>query len=169
MTEKLIRIGEKFPEEAEMQSMYSPSVVMDEEIVERELRRREEMSETGKPTEAAFPRKQLLGKNGSGLSVNRLCDPEARDEEERVTAFRRVFGRARAIVGKLREITDREGCRTASVVDAGTSDDPRHAEIYMRLQGTVAGTIETRAKVLKAFGGRQRCPLERQLNQDESA
>ena len=82
------RVGEKFLEEEKVQSEHSPSVVMDEEFVERELRRSEEMSETGKPTEAAFPRKQLLRKSGSGLSVNRLQAQEA--VESHVTAFKKV-------------------------------------------------------------------------------
>lgn len=77
MATQRIRVGEKFPEEEKIQSIYSPGVVADEEVVERELRRSEEMSEAAGPTEAAFPRKQLLGRNGSGLSVNRLSDPEA--------------------------------------------------------------------------------------------
>ena len=52
--------------------MHSPNVVADDEVLERELRRNVERSETGKPTEAAFRRIQLLGKNETGLSVNRL-------------------------------------------------------------------------------------------------
>ena len=169
MTMVPIRIGDKFPEEEKIQSVHSPSVVADEEVVERELRRREEMSETGKPTEAAFPRKQLLGKNGSGLSVNRLRNPEVKESEDHVTVFRKVLGHARAGVGDLRGISDREGHRTVSVVDAGTEDNPKHAEIYMRLQGTTAGTIETRAKVLKAFQGQEKRPRERNPDQDKRA
>lgn len=147
------RVGEKFPEEEKVQSMHSPNVVADDEVLERELRRNVERSETGKPTEAAFPRKQLLGKNGTGLSVNRLLCPEA--EKEMAAPERRV-GYARACVMELRKIADRQGRRTVRVVDAGTKDNPYHAEIYMRLNGTDAGSMETRARVLNAFGGRER-------------
>ena len=146
------RVGEKFPEEEDVQSMHSPSAVADEETLERKLRRNVEMSETGRPTEAAFPRKQLLGKNGTGLSVNRLSRPEA----EGGMVAPRKSGVAYARVVELREIADRQGRRTVSVVDAGTEDNPYHAEIYMRLNGTDAGPMETRARVLIAFGGRQR-------------
>lgn len=159
MTMNQVRVGEKFPEEEKLQSICSPSVVADEEVVERELRHSEEMSETGGPTEAAFPRKQLLGKNGSGLSVNRLIGTEAREEDPMAT-FKEAPSHARAGVRVLRSISDRQGQRTVSVVDAGTEDNPKHAEIYMRLQGTIAGSVETRAKVLRAFGGRERHPQE---------
>ena len=152
-----VRVGEKFPEEEELQSIYSPSVVADEEIVERELRRSEEMTEAGGPTEAAFPRRQLLGKNGSGLSVNRLSGTEAR-EKDRMATSREAPSHARAGVRDLRSISDRQGQRTVSVVDAGTGDNPKHAEIYMRLQGTCARQLETRARILRVFGGWEKRP-----------
>ena len=152
MTTKQVRVGEKFPEEEKIQSMHSPSVVADEEVVERELRRSEEMSGAGGPTEAAFPRKQLLGRNGSGLSVNRLSGPEARKKDLMATS-REAPSHARAGVRGLRSISDRQGQRTVSVVDAGTEDNPKHAEIYMRLQGTCAHQLETRVRILRAFGG----------------
>lgn len=157
MTAKQVRVGEKFPEEEKLQSMHSPSVVADEEVVERELRRGEEMSEAGGPTEEAFPRKQLLGRNGSGLSVNRLSDPEARKKAFTATS-KETLSHARAGVRELRSISDRQGQRMVSVVDAGTEDNPKHAEIYMRLQGTCARQLEIRARILRAFGGRARRP-----------
>lgn len=141
--------------------MHSPNVVADDEVLEREPRRNVERPETGKPTEAAFPRKRLLGKNGTGLSVNRLLRPES---EEEIVASQERTGDARACVIELWKIADRQGRRTASV--AGTKDN--RAEIYVRLNGANAGPKETRARVLNAFGGRPRS-REPNISRDEGA
>ena len=143
--------------------MHSPNVVADDEVLERELRRNVERSETGKPTEAAFRRIQLLGKNETGLSVNRLLRPES---EEEIVASQRRTGYAQTCVMELWKIADRQGRRTVRVVDAGTKDN--RAEIYMRLNGANAGPMETRARVLNAFDGRPRS-RKPNISRDEGA
>lgn len=154
MTRRNVRLGQKFPEEETLQSSHSPGVVQDEEFVERELRTEGEVYRGVEPTEAAFPRKQLLGRSGSGLSVTRRKSPSP-EYGAGVANLRRVLHRVYAQAGELRRICE-NGDRIVSIVDAGTEENPRHAEIFLKLEGTGCGSIEARRRILQAFGGRTR-------------
>lgn len=154
MTRRNVKLGQKFPEEETLQSPHSPGVVQDEEFVERELRTEGEVHRGVEPTEAAFPRKQLLGRSGSGLSVTRRKSPSP-ELDTGVASLRRVLHRVYAQAGELRRICE-NGDRIVSIVDAGTEENPRHAEIFLKLEGTGCGSIEARRRILRAFGGRTR-------------
>ena len=154
MTRRNVKLGQKFPEEETLQSRYSPGVVQDEEFVERELRTEGEVYQGVEPTEAAFPRKQLLGQNGSGLSVTRRKSPSP-ESGSGVANLRRVLHRVYAQAGELRRICE-NGDRIVSIVDAGTEENLRHAEIFLKLEGTGCGSMEARRRILRAFGGRTR-------------
>lgn len=152
----LVRVGEKFPGEKE-KSQYSPGVVSDDEIVERRITRRSEILETGEPSTNAFMMNQLLGKSGSdpsvrsGLSVNRVRDTK-RYEKVRSAPISELPASVYARVGDLRKIADEEGNRTVSVVDAGTEDNPLHAEIFIH-PTEEEDKRGIRAKIMKAFRG----------------
>ena len=102
---RLVRVGDRFPEE-EKQSEYSDGVVSDDEVVERKITRRNEISETGELKTSAFMISQLLGGSGgdpsvrSGLSVNRVRDMK-RYEEARSTPISELPGSVYARVGDL--------------------------------------------------------------------
>ncbi len=152
MSRRNVKVGEKFPEEETPQSTHSPGIVRDEEFLERELRHKNEVYRGIEPTEAAFPRKQLLGRNGSGLSVTRRDTPSPQSGAG-VLNFRKVLQRAYARVGELREICDEGENRMVSIVDAGTKENPSHAEIFLKSEGA-RRPMEGRLRILRAFGGR---------------
>lgn len=154
MTRRNVKLGRKFPEEETLQSPHSPGVVKDEEFVERELRTEGEIFRGVEPTEAAFPRKQLLGRSGSGLSVTRRKSPSP-EFVTGVANLRRVLHRVYAQTGELRRICE-NGDRIVSIVDAGTEENPCHAEVFLKLEGTGCGSMEARRRILLAFGGRTR-------------
>lgn len=149
-----VQIGCKFPEEEEKQSPHSPSVVADDEIVEREIRHKDLM-EGDKPTEGVFQRKELLREDGRSVSVNRVRGIR-KDEEACLIDGRRLVACLYANVGELRQISKSEGTeRALCIVDAGTNENPKHAEIYIPLAldpgEEKAVSLEIRAKMLEVF------------------
>lgn len=147
------KAGQKFSKEEVRQSPHSPDVVKDHETVERALRREVEMDKAGVPTKDAFMMNQLEGRpkpdgsGKSGLSVQRVEKASGRP-----TNISEGVGRARAKVGTIRGITDREGNRTFSVIDAGTAHDPAHAEVFLE-RSEVEAPRRSRDKLIEAFGG----------------
>lgn len=155
MTQRNVTLGQRFPEEERLQSPHSRGVVKDEEFLERELRRDEEIYQSVEPTEAAFPRKQLLGRNGSGLSVTRRNSPSPQLDPD-VMNLRKVLYRVYAQVAELRRICDSNEKRIVSVVDAGTEENPSHAEIFLKLNDSQCDSMEARYYILRAFGGKSK-------------
>lgn len=74
----------------------------------------------------------------------------ARYEEVRSIPISELPAGVYARVGDLRKIADKEGNRTVSVVDAGTEDNPLHAEIFIH-PTEEEGKRAIRAKIMKAF------------------
>ena len=152
------KTGQRFPREQKQQSPHSPGTVGDEEWVEREARKPTEVNEEGRLTIEAFPMNHLRGRgrDGSGLSVNRVTskgrDPKA--EEGPIPVSRHnAYGRGRAQVGELRRLRTREGDRTVSVADAGTEENPVHAEIRIEHSDPSAGGRNAvREDVMRVFG-----------------
>ena len=142
MTRRNVKLGQKFPEEETLQSSHSPGVVQDEEFVERELRTEGEVHRGVEPTEAAFPRKQLLGRSGSGLSVTRRKSPSP-GLDTGVASLRRVLHRVYAQAGELRRISENGEARAPPSSTSGTSSSTsRGAAGRPR---TTTGTSEARA------------------------
>ena len=167
MTRRNVKFGERFPEEKTLQSPLSPGVVEDREFVERELKYEREIHRGIEPTEAAFPRKQLLGRNGSGLSITRRNSPSPQFGSG-VVNLRKILHRVYAQVGELRKICDASGDRIVCIVDAGTEDNPMHAEIFLKLEGAQCGSMEGRLRILRAFGGRTKQERNEQTSAEET-
>ena len=167
MTRRNVKLGERFPEEKTLQSPLSSGVVEDREFVERELKYEREIHRGIEPTEAAFPRKQLLGRNGSGLSVTRRNSPSPKFGSG-VVNLRKILHRVYAQVGELRKICDAGGERIVCIVDAGTEDNPMHAEIFLKLEGAQCGSMEGRLRILRAFGGRTKQERNEQTSAEET-